>query len=64
MEKGTGVEPVEPLQGSGSSGGQQGVKHQPECWVEVGSHDWTFPPVVIHSLTSCRKAGVEEYLTS
>lgn len=51
MEKGAGVEPVgEPLQGSGSSGGgQQGVNYLPEHWVEVGSHDWTFPQAVIHS---------------
>lgn len=60
MEKGAGVEPVgEPLQGSGSSGGsgggQQGVKHLPERWVEVGSRDWTFPPAVTHLADQLQK---------
>lgn len=60
MEKGARVEPVgEPLQGSGSSrgsgGGQQGVEHLLERWVEVASRRWTFPQAVIHSATQLQK---------
>lgn len=66
MERGAGVEPVgEPLQGSGSSrGGQQGVKHLPERWVEAGSVTGLSHRPSFTQLTSYRKAGVEEYLTS